>query len=152
MELFGTYVLYGYFGMWSWPFTMISFNVVLWGLFIGFFIDIFSGDPAMWNTYPNIYDNFVAQIYLETVDPTFQLGPYKFYDQFSINGALTYKLDLFIFVFVPYYWLFNLIMRAILDDWNWNRGYFFLNSVDPNRFINWDWFPADPYDYEYWST
>lgn len=90
MELFGTYVLYGWFGIWSWPFLSISQQVVLWGAFIGFFIDIFSGNPAMWNAYPNMYDNFVTQIYLEKVDTSFQLGPYKFYDQFSINGALTF--------------------------------------------------------------
>lgn len=60
MELFGTMVLYGWFGFWSWPFLWISQSTTLWGIFIGFCIDIFSGNPAMWSAYPNLYDNFVT--------------------------------------------------------------------------------------------
>lgn len=59
---------------------------------------------------------------------------------------------MYLFVIFPWYYFFNVIMRLILEDWSFNRGYFFLNSVDPNRFINWDWFPMDPYDFDYWST
>lgn len=124
----------------------------MWAIFIGFCIDLFSGQPDMWSAYNNIYNNFVTEMYLKTVDTSFQLGPWKFYDMFSLNGFETFFWDSMVFNFVPWYYFFNVFMRLILEDYSWNRGYFWLNTVDPNRWINFDWFPHDPFDEAYWTT
>ena len=98
--------------MWSWPLIILNFFVNLYTILDGLYFNFLEDQTEIWSHYPDFYDNFLAYALIRK-DGEFMLGPWKFYDMFSLNGFNEFVLDGIIFNFFPVYYWFTFIMRNL---------------------------------------
>ena len=138
----------------TWPFLcwIYFFNDQSngWAFWLGVLGNIFSGEPDAWAHYPQMYLNFIPQIYLaEQSYDAGVLGPYKFYDMFSLNGFWQFHWDLFI-QWIPLLQLGLAWGRGASGDYRAAQTLPIFDSVDHNRLNLAS--GGNPWDYAYWST
>lgn len=144
------------FYSWMYPFLwwMFWFNEQsnYWAFCLGVLANLFAPpeDADMWAHYPTMYLNFIAEMYLKEQDyEAGVLGPYKYYDMFSLNGYWQFICDCLLNL-IPFYYVGYWQARSAIGDYREMQMWPIFDSVDHNRLNLGS--GADPWDYAYWSV
>jgi hypothetical protein len=121
------------FHVYFWSVT--SLPLIIWMNNIFFFtIDwLFISDPNIKGTYPDMYNNWLCQIFMANVDNTI-FGIFKYYDMFTLRGNFNYFVDLLSLIFLSLWEIIKVFIRLDTGNWQYETVEQY-DNIDMNRIL-----------------